>query len=65
MTIKPEPVPTKIVCSVCGLDWGDHGEKPTLATCIELLKDELRRPRYIGTPSSTMTVSPEWFGPAQ
>ena len=30
---KPEPVNKHIVCSVCGLDWDAHGEKPTLETC--------------------------------
>jgi hypothetical protein len=40
---KPEPVAKLTVCSLCGLDWSLHGEKPTMADCIRLLKAELER----------------------
>lgn len=40
---KPKPVPTGVVCSKCGLKWDDHGENPTLETCIVLLRRELMR----------------------
>jgi len=39
----PEPKPTAIVCSVCGLEWKRHGKTPTLEKCIELLKAEVAR----------------------
>lgn len=37
----PEPVVTAQVCSVCGLPWDDHGERPTIAKCVDLLKAAL------------------------
>lgn len=42
---KPEPIPTLVSCSVCGLSWDAHGEKPTLLDCVELLKAELAKRR--------------------
>jgi hypothetical protein len=42
---KPEPKSVSIVCTVCGLDWRQHGEKPTLEKCVELLKAELASAR--------------------
>jgi hypothetical protein len=49
---KPEPRPTAIVCSLCGLGWDRHeklmktkAEKPTAETCVELLKADLAKPR--------------------
>ncbi len=41
--MKPEAVPKTFVCSACGLDWKRHGEKPTLAKCVELLKADLAK----------------------
>jgi hypothetical protein len=43
--MKPEPKVTKRVCTLCGLDWGLHGAKPTVETCVELLKAELAKRR--------------------
>ena len=34
----PEPVVTATVCSLCGLAWEKHGDKPTKDDCIRLLK---------------------------
>ena len=45
--LKPEPVAVETVCSVCGLDWGSHGENPTAEDCIRLLKVEAERPPII------------------
>lgn len=42
---KPEPIVTSTVCSLCGLDWDAHGDKPTALKCIELLRAELAKPR--------------------
>lgn len=39
----PSPVTTAIICSACGLSWDTHGEHPTLRTCVQLLRDELRK----------------------
>ena len=39
----PKPVPTRVVCSVCGLDWERHGEKPGYEICIKLLKADLAK----------------------
>lgn len=41
--MKPEPINKHIVCSMCGLDWEQHGAKPTLEKCVELLKAEVKR----------------------
>jgi hypothetical protein len=40
---KPEPINKHIVCSLCGLDWEKHGEKPVIEKCVELLKAELAK----------------------
>lgn len=61
--MKPEPKTIKVVCTACGLDWGAHGAKPTLAKCVALLKAELaKKPRgygqlaAIGTGTSAQTT---------
>ncbi len=38
----PRPKIVKQVCSLCGLDWKDHGKAPTAETCVKLLLDEVR-----------------------
>lgn len=38
MDLRPTPVITSEICSVCGLDWARHGDKPTAKTCIDLLR---------------------------
>ena len=42
-TPKPEPIVTSTVCSLCGLPWDNHGDKPTALTCIDLLRSELAK----------------------
>lgn len=46
--MKPEPKHVVTVCSVCELPWEDHGEDPTLETCVGLLAAELKKPRPSG-----------------
>lgn len=41
---KPKPVVIFQECDVCGEDWDDHPENPTVLDCIELLK---RRPEVV------------------
>lgn len=38
---KPEPIVVETVCSLCDQPWEDHGETPTTADCIRLLKQQL------------------------
>lgn len=45
MDLRPTPVITSEVCSVCGLDWARHGDKPTAKTCIDLLRIDLASAR--------------------
>jgi hypothetical protein len=60
---KPEPRPLKVVCSSCGLDWEEHGEKPTLETCVELLKAEVaKRPRFSIAATSGISAWPTTWG---
>ena len=61
--MKPAPVPTNVVCRVCGLPWDQHGPDPTLKTCVRLLRAEIDRPRW--TPPhrySTVNVVYTGFG---
>lgn len=55
----PKPVITARTCSVCGLPWDDHGKRPTINKCVELLKAALAaertKPFYWG---SGTTVAP-------
>lgn len=76
MAKKPKPVPVSLVCSLCGQDWGKHGDDPTPETCIGVLKAELaRRPNMTWTsgyassgnlPTASVTTAtvgehgPEW-----
>ena len=39
----PRPKHTYTVCTVCGLAWGLHGQKPTIEKCVELLAAEVKR----------------------
>jgi hypothetical protein len=52
-TPNPQPVVVSTICSMCGLDWQLHGEKPTTEDCIRLLKAELanRPPTVITIPT--------------
>ena len=60
---KPEPKVEREVCTVCGLDWQAHGLKPTLETCIGLLKSELaKRPRYLQGAGFSSGVYPFAIG---
>jgi hypothetical protein len=45
MSTKPTAVASAHVCSKCGLDWERHGKRPTLATCVGLLRMEVTRLR--------------------
>jgi hypothetical protein len=55
--VKPNPVVITTICSDCGLDWDDHGENPTSAVCIRLLKEALAR-----KPTTVTTIYP-WVQP--
>jgi hypothetical protein len=35
---SPQPIPIKIVCSLCGEPWEEHPENATALDCIEILK---------------------------
>lgn len=52
---KPKPVVVSTVCSECGLPWEDHGDTPTLADCVRLLK---ARPPTISYPLTTWNTQP-------
>lgn len=63
--MKPEPVNKHVICSACGLDWNRHGAKPTLATCVKLLKDDLalanaRQPVVYPYIPYTPPLRPTW-----
>lgn len=58
-TVVPTPVVTAQVCSVCGLSWDDHGDEPTVETCVGLLKSALeaaRRAPWITVERTTPTT---------
>lgn len=65
---RPEPVPQKVVCSLCGLPWDDHGfsdQEPDAAVCVKLLVAELeeaRRPKVGDTlePYPRSVPLPNW-----
>lgn len=58
---KPAPVAVTTVCSLCGLDWQQHGADATTEDCIRLLKLELaRRPTVINVP---YVYGPYVYGP--
>lgn len=42
-SITPKPVVVKTICSMCDLDWEDHGDNPTTEDCIRLLKAEVAK----------------------
>lgn len=47
-SVTPKPVVVKTICSMCGLDWDDHGDSPTTEDCIRLLKVEAAKQRSCG-----------------
>lgn len=48
--MKPEPITTAQICSVCGEDWNRHPSNPSVEDCVELLKGELHNERCRVTP---------------
>lgn len=60
----PQPVPTKVACSECGLPWGDgHG---SLSDCVRLLREALAARPVGGSytlSSSTDAGTTTWTGP--
>jgi hypothetical protein len=40
---RPTPKHVVTICSVCELPWEDHGDDPTLETCVRLLAQELKK----------------------
>jgi hypothetical protein len=62
---KPHAIVVQTICSLCGLDWVDHGEDPTAEDCIRLLKAEVARksafPVYWYPPYQVPWVSPWWY----
>jgi hypothetical protein len=65
---KPEPVSTRVVCSICGLNWDTHPADPTLLDCVELLKGELARrvvPLTVPSSGSTYSAAQQQFGKMQ
>jgi hypothetical protein len=57
----PKPVVAKQVCSVCGLDWERHAEKPGYEDCIKLLKADLaKRPSVIYGHTTAAPFNINW-----
>jgi hypothetical protein len=58
---KPAPVPTLVVCSICGEDWSAHqevdGEVSTLE-CVRLLKAKVA-----ARPAIWRQTYPYWYTP--
>lgn len=59
----PEPVPERLICSVCGLDWRTHPERATLLDCIALLRARVYRPfpNVVPYPMTPFRPSPYWY----
>ena len=45
-TQKPHPVAINTICSMCDLNWDDHGDDATTEDCIRLLKAEVAKKGY-------------------
>lgn len=60
MVKKPEPISKHVVCSECGQPWDKHGDKPTLETCVKLLKAELAKPRPYAMQIAGSMAQPPW-----
>jgi hypothetical protein len=62
---KPHAVVVKTICSMCGLDWNDHGEDAAAEDCIRLLKAEVARksasPVYWYFPYQGTWPTPWWY----
>lgn len=71
--MEPKPKATQVVCEACGLDWAKHEalmktskEKPTLETCVQLLKAELAsRPKQPMVWSGSSWSAPNAYSPTQ
>lgn len=62
---QPRRKVIQVACSECGLDWKEHGEKPSLEDCVRLLKVELAKKNRssftvtnIGSAASSGTTLP-------
>ena len=61
MPLKPEAVPSSLVCSVCGLPWPAHKRK-TVEECVRLLKAEVAKRRvYANTSGTTVSYPAQFF----
>lgn len=59
---KPQPVTVDVRCSLCDLEWAKHGDEPTTADCIRLLRAELRvRPTTIPWPVPYVAPYRVWW----
>lgn len=66
--IKPEPKVVTTVCSLCDESWESHGDRPTTADCIRLLKARAERaerqiPRTINVPYPVYPRPIRWDQP--
>lgn len=56
--MKPTPKVVSTICTVCDEPWEDHGDRPTVADCIRLLK----RHRAALVIRPTPTIWPHYPG---
>lgn len=59
--MKPKPVPTSLVCSLCGEPWDEHPENAKATDCVALLRAKLdAAPTFVPAP---YPVHPYWNPP--
>lgn len=64
-SVRPEPVPTNVVCSLCGEAWSLHREDErgdvTTLECIRILK--AKKPQYVWRPQPVFPAYPAqpWY----
>lgn len=69
MRTPPQPVPTKVVCSACGLDWELHEDKiketqqpaVNLETCVLLLVAALSQRKFSSAIGTATSTAPSWL----